>query len=123
MDTEHKFLEAKRNYLKLKAEYDKTFERVKEANREVNNLLEQGKISDVEWSERSVDNEFKLGLDDIHRRLFDAEKELIEAGKTLLEGRMTKEQAEQAKDVWKCKLFSIREKVIDVLLRMELTNS
>jgi len=68
---------------------------------------------------RTVDNEFKLGLDNVQSELYNAEKELLEAGKLLLKEKEP-EKFKEIKNVFNCKFISIRKRVIDVLLKLEV---
>lgn len=116
------FLRAKRNYLEAKAAFESVRERASNVNRRLDDLLEAGLITVDEWAERTTDVEFQLGWDEAFQRLVEAEEALVEAGKRLLEKRLAAEEAERIKAVWECKFASIREKVVDVLLKWDPTS-
>jgi hypothetical protein len=82
-------------------------------------LMENGVITVDEWAEKTTDIEFDMGLDEALQRLIKAEDKLIDAGRRLLETRITGEEAEKIGEVWDCRFVTIREKVVDVLLRWD----
>lgn len=113
------FEDAKKEYLKTKTEYDELYAKLVEANKPIHNALEQGKISVDEWAWKTTDNEFELGFVDAQERLIKAGSRLIAAGRAYLEEKLTEEQKENIKVVWDCKFHSVREKLINLLLRLE----
>jgi L-lysine 2,3-aminomutase len=116
---EAEFENAKREYIKAKLIYEAKLKEVKEANKPIHQLLEQGKITEEEWAELTTENDFKLGLYKAMQELIEAEDKLIKIGKQVLEKHITPEQAEQIKQVWDCKFAHIKQKIIDVLLRIQ----
>jgi hypothetical protein len=116
---EAEFENAKREYIKAKLLYEAKLKEVKEANKPLHQLLEQGKITEEEWAELTTENDFKLGLDRASQELIEAENKLIKIGKQVLEKHITPEQAEQIKQVWNCKFAHIRQEIIDVLLKYQ----
>jgi hypothetical protein len=115
------FLKAKVEYASAKAAYEAIKEKVSKANERFDELLEDGAITVDEWAEKTTDIEFDLGLDTALQRLIKAEDKLIDVGRRLMEKRVTDEEAEKIKEVWDCRLISIRDKVVDVLLRWDPT--
>ena len=116
------FAKAKEEYLEAKAAYEAVREKASRANRRLDSLLESGVITVDEWAEKTTDVEFQLGWDEAFQRLVEAEKRLVEAGRRLIERRLTAEEAEKVKAVWDCKFASIREKVVDLLLKWDPTS-
>lgn len=116
------FLKAKAAYIMAKAAYEDAKEKASKANRRLDELLDAGLITVDEWAERTTENDFKMGVDDALQRLIEAEDRLIEAGRRLLEERLTAEEAAKISEVWSCKFASIREKVVDVLLKWNPTS-
>lgn len=104
-----KYLEAKRDYNKLR-------EQVSEKTREIHNLLEKGEITEEEWAIKTTDIEFEMGLDDALQRLIEAERRFINAGRKLLENDLP-EIAKEIEKIWDCKFSTIREKVVNILLK------
>jgi hypothetical protein len=113
------FLKAKTDYVSAKAAYEAVKERASKANKRLDELLEGGVITVDEWAEKTTDIEFDMGLDEAMQRLIKAEDKLIDAGRRLLETRITGEEAEKIREVWDCRFVTIREKVVDVLLRWD----
>ena len=115
------FLKAKTDYVSAKAAYEAVKERASKANKRLDELLEGGVMTVDEWAEKTTDIEFDMGLDEAMERLIRAEDKLIDAGRRLLETRITGEEAEKIREVWDCRFVTIREKVVDVLLRWDPT--
>jgi hypothetical protein len=115
------FLKAKTDYVSAKAAYEAVKERASKANKRLDELLEGGVITVDEWAEKTTDIEFDMGLDEAMRKLIKAEDKLIDAGRRLLETRITGEEAEKIREVWNCRFVTVREKVVDVLLRWDPT--
>jgi hypothetical protein len=115
------FEEAKKEYLEKKLWYEVLRKKVAEANKVYDEKLERGEISVDEWAEKTTDTDFKVGLDEASEELRKAEKRLIDLGRKILEQNLTVEQKRKVAIVWEyCyKYVTIREKVIDVLLRFE----
>ena len=113
------FNSARVTYLGAKQRYDDCYCKVLEANKEWNNLSERGLISDEEWAEKTTDTELNMGLDVLRRNLCKAEEKLIQAGRKALEAKMSKEQSKEISKVWSCKFVSVREAVVDVLLKWD----
>ena len=120
MDLVEEFVKAREEYLKAKEEYERIREKARKATEPLDQLVLADKISVDEWAEKTVEIEFKLGLDDAHKRLIDAKDRLIEAGRKYIESQITKEQAEEIKEIWDCPLITIRDKIVDALLRLEV---
>jgi hypothetical protein len=115
------FLKAKTDYVSAKAAYEAVKERASKANKRLDELLEGGVITVDEWAEKTTDIEFDMGPDEAMRKLIKAEDKLIDAGRRLLETRITGEEAEKIREVWNCRFVTVREKVVDVLLRWDPT--
>jgi ribosomal protein S13 len=113
------FLKAKMQYVSAKAAYEAIKERVLKENERLNELLESGVIKVDEWAEKTMEVEFNLGLDAALRSLIEAEDKLIDTGRRLMEMRITSEEAEKIRQVWECRFTTIREKVVNVLLRWD----
>jgi DNA polymerase III delta prime subunit len=113
------FLRAKMEYISAKAAYEAIRERASKMNGLLDELLEEGAMTVDEWAEKTVDIDFNLGLSAALQRLIRAEDKLIDAGRRLLETRITSEEAEKIREVWDCKFATIREKVVNVLLRWD----
>jgi len=111
------FERVKKMYLAIKLMYEEACKRAREENRKWDELAEQGKITDEEWAEKTVDVDEKHGVLDLLTRLNEAEDCLIKVGSRLFERCLSEEQRKELKKVWDCKYATIREKVVDLLLR------
>jgi len=120
MDLVGEFIKAREEYLRAREEYLRIRDRVREATEPLDQLVLAEKISVDEWAEKTVEIEFKLGLDDAHIRLMEAERKFIEAGRRYIESQITREQAELIKDIWNCPLITIKDKIVDALLRLKV---
>jgi len=112
------FLKAKTDYVSAKAAYEAVKETASKANKRLDELLENGVITVDEWAEKTTDIESDMGLDATLQRLIEAEDKLIDAGRRL-ETRISREEAENIKEVWDCRFVTVREKVVNVLLRWD----
>lgn len=117
--TKQDFENVKLEYLKVKAEYDAVFKKVLEANKSINDAFENGQLSADEWAWKTTDNEFRFGLDIVQEKLVKAENKLIAVGRAYLEQKLTSEQLEAIKVIWECKFPTIREKLVNLLLRVD----
>ena len=120
VDLAREFLKAREEYLKVKEEYEIIRERARKATKPLDQLVLADRISVDEWAEKTVEIEFKLGLDDALKSLIDAKDRLIKAGRRYIETQITREEAEKIKEIWDCPLISIRDKIVDALLRLKV---
>ena len=120
VDLAREFIKAREEYLKAREEYERIRERARRATNPLDQLVLAEKISVDEWAEKTVEIEFKLGLDDALKSLIDAKDRLIKAGRRYIETQITKEEAEKIKEIWDCPLISIRDKIVDALLRLKV---
>ncbi len=121
MDLLQRFEKVKAEYQRLKAEYKELLQKVIKANEKWEKLLEEGKITEEEWAEKTTETEFNMGLDDLTRKLWAVEDLLITLGREIIFNYMSlpTEKKQELETVFNCKFTTIKEKVADILLKLD----
>ena len=115
-----RFAQPQKKYIEAKGEYDLRKSQFDRLRQPLDHALDQGTISDEEWAQKVTALEFECGIPDAQSKLNEAEHELVEWARQKLDPHMTEKQRAEIAIVWeKWLLPNVRDKVIDLCMRLE----
>jgi hypothetical protein len=108
----------KKNYIRAKLVYEEKIKALSSVMEPYDKLYEEHKLTDDEMFEIELKVEEEIGIDEAFEELKKAEEELIDFAKPLLlRFAKTEEERKGLEMVFNCPYVTIREQVVDAILR------